>query len=98
VEGSFEYIDSRGQPSRGGPPAWGLSVGLTTPHRKKKLITKYHKKPRTWTDSLDKRPKRKKMYVRFGTWNVRSVYRPRSLRAVAEEISKVTSIILNLRA
>jgi hypothetical protein len=29
------WIYSRGQPSRGGPPAWGLSVGLTTPHRKK---------------------------------------------------------------
>jgi hypothetical protein len=26
---------SRGQPTRGGPPAWGLGVGLTTPHRKK---------------------------------------------------------------
>jgi hypothetical protein len=23
------------QPTRGGPPAWGLGVGLTTPHRKK---------------------------------------------------------------
>jgi hypothetical protein len=25
----------RGQPTMGGPPAWGLGVGLTTPHRKK---------------------------------------------------------------
>jgi hypothetical protein len=25
---------SRGQATRGGPPAWGLGVGLTTPHRK----------------------------------------------------------------
>jgi hypothetical protein len=25
-----------GQPTRGGPPAWGLGVRLTTPHRKKK--------------------------------------------------------------
>jgi hypothetical protein len=30
---------------------------------------KDHKKPRTWTDSLDKRSKRKKMDMRFGTWN-----------------------------
>jgi hypothetical protein len=22
-------------PDKGGPPAWGLGVGLTTPHRKK---------------------------------------------------------------
>jgi hypothetical protein len=30
----------------------------------------------------------KKMDMRFGTWNVRSMYRAGSLRAVAEEISK----------
>jgi hypothetical protein len=28
------------------------------------------------------------MDLRFGTWNVRSLYRAGSLRAVAEEISK----------
>jgi hypothetical protein len=43
----------------GGPPAWGLGVGLTTPHRKKnKLVTKNFKKPRTWMDSLDE-PRRR---------------------------------------
>jgi hypothetical protein len=26
-------ISSRGQPTMGGPPAWGFGVGLTTPHR-----------------------------------------------------------------
>jgi hypothetical protein len=26
---------SRGEPTKSGPPAWGLGVGLTTPHRKK---------------------------------------------------------------
>jgi hypothetical protein len=39
-------------------------------------------------DSLDKRPKEKKMDMRFGTWNVRSMYRAGSLKEVAEEISK----------
>jgi hypothetical protein len=39
-------------------------------------------------DSLDKRPKRKKIYVRFGTWNVRSMSRVGALTAVAEEISE----------
>jgi hypothetical protein len=39
-------------------------------------------------DSLDKRPKRKKMDMRFDIWNVRSMHRSGSLRAVAEEISK----------
>jgi hypothetical protein len=32
-------------------------------------------KPRTWTDSLDKRPEREKMDMTFGLWNVRSLYR-----------------------
>ncbi|PNF19991.1 hypothetical protein B7P43_G08653 [Cryptotermes secundus] len=45
-------------------------------------------KPRTWTDSLDKRPKLMKMDMIFDTWNVRSLYRAGSLRAVAEEILK----------
>jgi hypothetical protein len=55
---------------------------------KNKLLTKDHKKPRIWTDSLDKRPKRKKIYMGFGILNVRSMYRAGSLVAVAEEISK----------
>jgi hypothetical protein len=48
---------------------------------------KVNKKPPTWTDSLDKRPRRK-MDMRFGTWNVRSMNRAGSLRAVGEQISK----------
>jgi hypothetical protein len=62
-------------------------VGLTA-HLKNKLVTKCHEGPWTYTDFLDKRPKRKKMDVRFGTWNVRSLYRAGSPRTVAEEISK----------
>jgi exonuclease III len=37
---------------------------------------------------LDKRPKGKKIDMRFGTWNVRSLYKAASLGAVAEKISK----------
>jgi hypothetical protein len=48
---------------------------------------KDHKKPQTWTDSLDKRTKQKKIDMRFGTWNVRSTYRAGLLRVVGEEIS-----------
>jgi hypothetical protein len=62
-------------------------VGLTTPHHKNYLITKIHKKPRTWTDSLDNGSKKRKMDMRFGTWNVRSMHRAGSLRTVAEEVS-----------
>ena len=31
-------ISSRGQPTRGGTPAWGLGEILTTPHRKKLIM------------------------------------------------------------
>jgi hypothetical protein len=59
-------INSRGQPTRGGPPAWGLGGGLTTPHRKKKKhVMKCYKEPRNWMDALE-RPKLQKMDMRFG--------------------------------
>jgi hypothetical protein len=38
------------------------------------------------------------MGMRFGAWKVRNMYRAGSLRAVAEEISSVICMILNLRA
>jgi hypothetical protein len=40
-----------------------------------------------WMDSLDKRPKLKKMGMRFGMWNVRSLYTAGSLMTVVSEIS-----------
>jgi hypothetical protein len=63
-------------------------VGLTTPPPKNKPVTKVNKKTRIWTDSSDKGPKPKKMGMKFGTWNVRSMYRAGLLRAVGEQISK----------
>jgi hypothetical protein len=41
-------------------------VGLTTLHRKYKCVTKNLTELRTSTDSLDKRPKRRNMDMRFG--------------------------------
>jgi ribosomal protein L32 len=41
------------------------------------------KKPQAWTNSLDKRPKQKKMDRRYGTWNLQ-VY---SLRKVKDSIA-----------
>jgi hypothetical protein len=61
----------RGQKTRSSPQVWGLGVGLTTPYRKKPVTYNLHK-PRTWTDSLDKRPKLRNMIMRFGLWSVRS--------------------------
>jgi hypothetical protein len=42
----------------------------------------------TLADSLDELPKLRKIHIRYGTWNVRSLNRTGSLRTVAEEISK----------
>jgi hypothetical protein len=58
----------------GGLPAWGLGAGPTTLHHKNKLVTKNLTEPRTWTDSLDKRPKLRNIDMKFGTRNVRSLY------------------------
>jgi hypothetical protein len=47
---------------KGWSSSWGVGRGATLLLTvKNKLVTKDHKKPRTWTDSLDKRPKRKKI-------------------------------------
>jgi hypothetical protein len=40
-------------------------MGLSTPRHKKKLVTKCHTGPRTWTEYLDEQPKLKKMYMKF---------------------------------
>jgi hypothetical protein len=44
--------------SRTADNGWSSSLGVgreaITPHRKDKLVTKSHKGPRAWTDSLDK--------------------------------------------
>ena len=44
-------------------------------------------KPRTWTDTLV-RTKQRKRDMRFGTWNVRSLYRAGSLTAVPTELAR----------
>jgi hypothetical protein len=54
--------------------AWGCQPFTV----KNKFVTK-RKEPRTWTDSLDRRPKRRNMNMRFGLWNERSLYKVGSL-------------------
>jgi hypothetical protein len=53
-----------------------------------KLVSKNLTEPQTWTDSLDKRPKLRNMDMRFGTWNVRSLYRVGSLMTVSRELPR----------
>jgi hypothetical protein len=44
--------------------------------------------PRTRTDSLNKQPKQRNMDMRFGTLNIRSLYRAGSLMTVLSELSR----------
>ncbi|KAJ4441767.1 hypothetical protein ANN_11625 [Periplaneta americana] len=71
----------------GGPPAWGLGEGLTTHHRKKQLVTYPYNKPRNRTDSLA-RPQQRNKDLRFGTWNVTSLYRTGGVTLVAKELAR----------
>jgi len=51
-------------------------------------VTKYLQgTPHTWTDSLV-RHKQQKKDLRFGTWNVRSLYKAHSFTAAARELAR----------
>jgi hypothetical protein len=63
-------------------------MGLTIPQHKNKLVVKNNKEPQTRTDSLDKRPKGWNMDMRFGTWNIRSLYREGSIMTLLKELSR----------
>jgi hypothetical protein len=56
-------------------------------HHQRKHVTKCYKGPRNWTGTLE-RPKARKMGMRFGTWNVRSLCRSGSLKTVSGEVAK----------
>jgi hypothetical protein len=45
--------------------------------------------PWTWMDSLEQ-PKQWKMDVKFGTWNVKSLYRSGSLKPVSTELANIS--------
>jgi hypothetical protein len=42
----------------------------------------------TWADSLDKQPRKWNMDMRFGLWNVRSLYRAGSIITVLRELAR----------
>jgi hypothetical protein len=90
VEGSCKYTEKAVADSQQGVilqlAGWVWGQQLFTV--KNMLVTNIQQRPRTWTDTLDKQPRRKKMDMTFSTWNVRSMYRAGSLRAVGERISK----------
>jgi hypothetical protein len=49
-------LNKQSRKTDGIPPAWAHILAV-----KNKLVTKDHKKPQTWTYSLENQPKRKKM-------------------------------------
>ena len=53
--GSCEYIEkrSRGQPTRGGLPAWGLGEMLTTPRRKTYQVIKISQRKSRTSGAFD---------------------------------------------
>jgi hypothetical protein len=78
VEVAANILNKQPQkPGKGWFSNLGIGRGANTI---KSLDRKCHKDPRTWTDSLDKRPGVKKADMRFGTWNVRSLYRAGSFK------------------
>ena len=79
-------IISHGQPTRGGPPAWGFGKVLTTPHRKNWYYHWHTQVPQTWTDNLV-RPKHCKRDMRFSFWNIWGLYWSVSLTAAARELA-----------
>jgi hypothetical protein len=54
--------------------------------KKTNFVTKHFTQPRTWMDSLAQ-PKHWKKDMRFGTWNVRSLYMSGSFRMVTREVT-----------
>jgi hypothetical protein len=60
---------------------------LTTSQCKTGLVTKRISVPRVWTDHLI-RPKQCKRNKRFGTWNVKSLFRSGSFMMAVRELGR----------
>jgi hypothetical protein len=52
---------------------FGFGANNFSPKKKKLDCYEHSEKTLTWIDSLDNRPKRWNMDMRFGTWNIRSL-------------------------
>jgi hypothetical protein len=76
----------------------GVGRGANNPSpQKNKFVTKRINEPRTWTDFLDKGPIQRNMDMRFGTWNIRSLYRVGSLMTVSRELSRYRSDLVGVQ-
>jgi hypothetical protein len=78
-------IKQRRTTDKGLSSSFGLQCGANKLSPQiNKIVTIIHTEPRAWKDSLDKRPTRWNMNMRFGIWNVRSLYRAGSLVTVSK--------------
>jgi hypothetical protein len=67
----------------------GVERGASNPSSQtNNVVTNLLPEPWTWTDSLDKRPQERNMDMRFGTRNIRSLYRAGSLMSL-EKTSQI---------
>nr|XP_042911792.1 uncharacterized protein LOC122272323 [Parasteatoda tepidariorum] len=67
-----------------GPPGWGLGVGLTTPPRKNQHVSK-SKVVSAELPSCNLTRKRS-MEMRFGYWNIRTLYQSKNLQLLIEQM------------
>jgi len=68
----------------------------TTPHLKNGLVTKRIELSWGWTDT-SVQIKQWKRDMRFGTWNVRSLYRADSIATVAGELARYKLNLVSLQ-
>ena len=87
--------------SRTTEKGWFASLGVGRGAKQlltvKTYVTKYLQgKLWTWTDTLVW-PKPQKRDLRFGTWNVRSLYRAVSLTAAARELARYKLVLVDVQ-
>jgi hypothetical protein len=68
--------------SRTADSGWSSTLGVGQWAKNSIFVTNHNAQPRNRTDYLAQ-PKHWEMDMRFGTWNVRSLYRSGSLKTVA---------------
>ena len=64
--------DKKGYP---GPPGWGFGVGLTTPHSKKLVVTKFEERNNLDRFNDDGLKRTRYTEITLTTWNMREVER-----------------------
>jgi hypothetical protein len=87
--------------SRTADSGWSSSLGVgrgaNNPSPQNSLfLTNHYAQPRNRTDYLAQ-PKHRRMDMRFGTWNVRSLYRSGSFKTVARELVKYKWDLLSVQ-